>query len=108
MRLNNEGNITEDNQILLEPNFNNVNFGEDEEQFSAIFAELNEKFFDGATGTPDDYIIGNIENPVGEKINISYEVQPDDPDGHYYCVVINELNGHINMNISPFFVIISN
>lgn len=103
MRLNYNDNTDEP---ILEPDFNGVDFGESQEQFSAIFAELNETFFSGgAAEYPDYYITGNIENPTNETLEISYRVTQDDVDGYYYCVVINELNGHINVNISPFFLV---
>ena len=32
----------------------------------------------------------------------------DNPAGLYYCIVINELNGHVNANVSPFFKVSKN
>ena len=35
----------------------------------------------------------------------AYRLKDTDPDGIYYCVVVNKLNNHISTNVSPFFIV---
>lgn len=47
--------------------------------------------------------IGDAASEEFEDNGPKYTVNENSPAGYYYCVVINELNGHINANVSPFF-----
>ena len=48
-------------------------------------------------------------NDLGEVVNAEEENGPvlnftnDMPTGYYYCIVINELNGHRKANVTPFY-----
>ena len=35
----------------------------------------------------------------------AYTLKDADPNGIYYCVVVNKLNNHINTNVGPFFIV---
>lgn len=59
--------------------------------------ELARKYFENIAA------IGDVADPNFEDNGPKYVLPADRAGGYFYCVVINELNGHINANVSPFF-----
>ena len=33
----------------------------------------------------------------------TYELNSNSPSGYYYCIIVNELNGHLAASVTPFF-----